>query len=194
MDDRFVSVPSHFIDCTMQALHGAEVKVILLLFALGALRQPVEITIDDLGHRAGVSRRAASDALADLERKGQIVRTRHKAGSHVYAYSIPESALGIAESASADDVPKSDGVKPGDGEAAASQGEPVSGINEMDLLLRQVAPTVDPSCLKQFAPDKAGGPRLLTSLRYFRSRGDSFADSNLFISALSHHWYNQGWQ
>jgi hypothetical protein len=132
--------------------------------------------------------------LLDLERKGQIVRTRHKAGSHVYAYSIPERALGIPESVSADEVPESDGVKQGGGEVTAARGEPVSGIAERDLLLRQVAPTVDPSSLKDFAADKADDLRLLTSLRYFRSRGDSFADRNLFISALSHHWYNQGWQ
>jgi hypothetical protein len=66
MDDKFVAVPSHFIHCAMQVLHGAEVKVVLLLFALGAIRQPVEITIDALGREAGVSRRAASDALANL--------------------------------------------------------------------------------------------------------------------------------
>ena len=178
----------------MQVLHGVEIKIVLLLLSVGALHHPVEITIDDLGRGAGVSRRAASDALADLERKGQIVRARHKAGSHVYAYSIPEPALGIAESGSADDVPEPDGVKPDDDEVAASQAEPVSGVNEMDLLMRQVAPTVDPSSLKDFALDKAGDLRLLESLRNFRSRGASFADRNLFISALSHHWYNQGWQ
>ena len=165
-----VQVPVSFISETMPSLHGAEVKLLLFLFLLGALVQPAQVSIETLALKTGLSPRGVNDALSALEGEGHVMCVRN-GGGQANMYKIRASVPAVA----------------------ATFVEPPSVYSELTELLAYVIPALQPEVLHDLVRDREDEEHLLVCLRQLKAKGHSFADSNLFHSAILFWGRQRGW-
>jgi predicted transcriptional regulator len=187
-----VEIPSSFISRIMLPLHGAEIKILLVLIALGAIGEPVEASMDVLGTQTGLSRRAVYDGVAALQERGYVTRTRDAGGSRTYAYSVrdfneepdetpSDTAADPALPPISAEVVSLDSACPTEVQSAASP------EHELDSLLRVVVPSLPREQLRELVASETDELRLVACLREMVRKGYSYADCGVFLSAVAHH-------
>ena len=92
MEKAVFDIPYEFVSAIMPKLHGAEVKLYLILCALGALSGRVRISLSELAERTGLGLRTTAGAIGQLVNGGHVLSHRAAGGSTAASYEIAHFA------------------------------------------------------------------------------------------------------